>query len=537
MPEIFEPLKQTFDTVGEFKDGVVQSLYQPINGVKQIAGQDVQQNAGTGSGAELAGQIAGGALLFIGGTMLAKKLPGIGSVAGGRLAPLAVGGSLGFLSPVRADQDISDRILHAGTSAAALALSDLGRGSLAKITLANGAAGLLQAEAYSLIDTGHGAAPAELLLSGGLWAGTAAAFHVVGQPIARYRAEQTEARQLTNMRPWQFKDVQPITATDLKAGQSLAPGHYNVSFESQNIPRSFDLYIPEAAQRTSDAPLVTFLHGLSPKGQSRKLTRELSFNRFADEDGAVVAYLHGKAGLRGPLTGDSQSWNDPRFGFTKHDPSYSDQVAFDDMMNIIRRHVPQANTDHIAVTGFSLGGKMANRIAAARTDVASVGTIHGTVDHFDQALMSSGANQRPVDALFVLGTNDRMLPINGGRGLFTFLLENAGLQRPREQATFWAQRAGFDPEAPFTTQAPQYTRRDWFKPNQPGRVVEYTVKDGAHAIDGAHAKKNLIQFLMGEPKSPDYFDARRRTWNFVLNSIKRNIAESETTPALKAVSL
>jgi len=267
---------------------------------------------------------------------------------------------------------------------------------------------------------------------------------------------------------------------------------------------------------------------MTPKGTGTKIIRELSYNRFADEDGAIVAYLQARDGRRGPLTGNVQNWNDRKFNWTKEDPSYSDQVAFADMLRIIHQHVPDTNPNHIAVTAFSSGGKFGNRLAAVRDDVDALATIHATVDADDLAMMNASPNLRPKDALFILGDNDRVLPMEGGRSFFTFLLKNAHLSRPRQQAEFWgAQAAGDIP--PLRLDGPNYTGNMWL--SQDGhRVAQYIVKDGAHAIDGAHAKKNLMQFLMGEPKP--YFDARRKTWDFVIDSLRRQIAAEQTAGSL-----
>jgi poly(3-hydroxybutyrate) depolymerase len=546
MVENFDSPHKDSNLVADFGGGLLDAIRQPVDGIRQLAGGKVDAPESNGSTAETAGRMIGGAALFIGTTLIAKRLPGIGSIAEGRLAGIAAGGTLGFLAPVGEGQGVADRMMHGAVGATAMAASEFGgdlisrsprlgmslsentfRNGLIKTTMANGAAGLIQTEGLSLVDTGHSASARDLALGAGGWAATAAAFHTVGHPLAQMKANQLEAAKLTAERPWQFKDVQSISVADLRTGESLNPGHYNVQFESQGQQRAFNLYVSEkAATANGDAPLVTFMHGLTPKGTADHIIRELSWNRFADRDGAVVAYLHGKDGLKGPLTGDTHSWNDHQFGYTKYDPSYSDRVAFDDMMKVIRNHVPQANADNIGVTGFSLGGKMANRIAAERPDVAALGTIHGTIDANDQAMMLHGKNPRDVDALFVLGTKDRVLPMNGGRSFYTMLLENANIQKPTDQARFWTARNNGGAE-PFRTDAPEYVRRDWLAPNQAhGRVTEYVVKDGAHAIDGAHAKKNLIQWLMGVPKPENYFDARQRTWNFVTQSIRRNIAES-----------
>lgn len=189
-------------------------------------------------------------------------------------------------------------------------------------------------------------------------------------------------------------------------------------------------------------------------------------------------------------------------------------------MRIVRDHVPNANTDKIAVSGFSLGGKMANRIAATRSDVAAVATIHSTIDKFDEEIMSAALNKHPIDGMFILGTKDKVLPLNGGKSFLTLGLENNHLSRPLRQAEYWGASNG-NPLS-VASETPHLIRRDWTSTAGNNRVSEYVVKGGAHAIDGALPKRNLIQFLMGVPKPASVFDARQTSWDFMIESLKRN---------------
>jgi hypothetical protein len=193
-------------------------------------------------------------------------------------------------------------------------------GGLSRAAGANGLAGFAHTEAASYINTGHGASLSDLAIGTGTWMAMGTAFHAVGMKAQRIKQESAAVQAWKSDRPWQFKEVQNINAADLKPGQQLAPGHYNVSYQSQGATRSFDLYLSEAAVIGKDAPVVTFLHGLTPKGTSQHIIRELEYNRFADKDGAVVAYLHARDGRHGPLTGNTQNWNDVNFGYTKYDP-------------------------------------------------------------------------------------------------------------------------------------------------------------------------------------------------------------------------
>jgi esterase/lipase len=72
-------------------------------------------------------------------------------------------------------------------------------------------------------------------------------------------------------------------------------------------------------------------------------------------------------------------------------------VAFRDMMAVISQHVPSANTGNIAVSGFSLGGKMAHRIAASNPEVTTLSTIHGTIDKLEEQIMAASMHRHPID--------------------------------------------------------------------------------------------------------------------------------------------
>lgn len=520
--------------------GFGEAFRNEFDGARQLFGADIDRSyMNDDTTSETVGKFVGNAAMFIGSTVLAKRF------MGGKAASIAVGGGLGFLAPVREDQGITERLMMGGIGAATVGtleampaglalLKPLSgqtfKAGLSRTMLSNATAGLMHTEGTSLVNTGNHASASDLLIGAGTWAGTGAAFHSVGAVAGKYqnyKAEQAQARAWTAEQPWQFKTVQQIDAADLTTGQKLSPGNYSVNFESQGHQRSFNLYVSEksAAGAGADAPVVTFLHGLTPKGTGPHIIRELSFNKFADDEGAIVAYLQGRDGRRGPLTGDVQNWNDKGFGYTKYDPTYSDQIAFGDMVSLIGRHVPNANTSNIGVTGFSLGGKLANRLAATRDDVAALGTIHGTVDAGDLAVMQSSPNLRPKDVNVILGDKDGVLPLEGGRSFWTFLLDGAKQSRPREQAQFWGQQAAGD-IPPLALSGPNYTGNMWLSP-EGHRVTQYIVKDGAHAIDGAHAKKNAIQWLMGEPKPPNYFDSRTRTWDFVISSLRRQIGDSQ----------
>jgi poly(3-hydroxybutyrate) depolymerase len=538
--------------INDVLDGFGHSFRSHFDGARQAFGANVDlsylQNENT---AQRVGHFIGDASMFIGGSILMKRVPFLSSIAEGRLASVATGGLLGFTNPLGEGESGLNRLYNTGLGAGTMALMEFGPNAIGRIPgvsalpetswasglmrygVSNGLAGGINTEAQSYMMTGHGASTQDLLLGAGTWAALGTVAGVAGSRLQSWNAARAESQAAYRPEnaPWQFRNVQNINAAELQPGQQLAPGNYRVSFNSEGAERTANIYVSQAAAQSAErAPVVTHLHGLNPNGQAEEILSELNYFRLADQDGAVVAMLQGRNGLKG--LGTFQSFNDVNFGYARPAADvapYSDQIAFGDMMRIIRNHVPNANTDNIAVSGFSLGGKMANRLAATRSDVAAVASIHGTLDRFDEEIMNAAMNRHPVDGIFVLGTRDKVLPTEGGRSLFTLGLENNNLSRPLRQAEFWGESNGRP--TPLTTATDSYTRRDWLSADSNHRVTEYVVNGGAHAIDGAVPRRNLIQWLMGAPKPASYFDARQTTWDFMLNSIARQSASSQR-PAL-----
>lgn len=544
--------------VMDFLSGAGNAARLHGDGVRQMTGSTVDltyiENQNTG---EKIGGFVASAGIFLGTTLLAKKIPFFGQLAEGKVASMTAGGLVGLTMPLQEGQGAMTRLYNTALGAGTVGLMEYGPGMIGKLpgirglgekswaggltraAGANGLAGFVNTEATSYINTGHGASAGELAMGTGTWMAMGTAFHAVGMKAERIAQDKAAVQSWKENKPWQFKEVQNINAADLRAGQQLAPGHYNITFESQGAARAFNLYVSEGAVAGKDAPVVTFLHGLTPKGTSHKIIRELEYNRFADRDGAVVAYLHARDGRHGPLTGNSQSWNDTNFGYTKADFTYSDQAAFKDMMSVISQHVPTANTNSIALSGFSLGGKMANRIAATTPEVSTLATIHGTMDKLDEQIMRASMHRHPIDVQVVHGTADRVLPLNGGRSFFTALLENAGLSTPRRQAPFWAEsnlqltsspavlaENGGKPSF-LSTESPNFSQRVTRAGEH--RVTEIIERNGPHAINGAPAQHNIIQTLMGKPLPASYFDVRQRSWDFMIDSVRRHISTPQNT--------
>lgn len=540
----------------EFLSGVTEAVQDHVSGLRQIAGEALAP-AGkhSRSTAESLGFAAGESVLFLASGLLARKVPGIGNFCGGKISGIIAGGVMGLTQSGDVMAPESQRAVNAVIGAGTMGILEFGpavaakmpgrffsqktlSASIARAAATNGAAGLFSTEMQSFAKTGQAASLGEALAASGTWMLTGGALNAIGFKLDGYRQKVLAAQHWQEAQPWKYKQVIELNASDLKPGERLSPGSYRIGYESQGKSRTFDVYISDGAAAREKAPLTAFLHGLSVNGGSASIVRELEFNRFADQSAAIVAYPHALPVQRGMFRGIFQAWNDRNFGFLRHDTTYNDIDSFKDMVGVISRLAPYANIDSIAVGGFSLGGKMAHRIAANVDNVSALATIHSTIDLFDKRSIKLASQRHPVDVQIIHGRKDSVLPFEGGKSLFTALLRNSELSRPSQQAEFWAasnRQLSAAPSANGVRKSAQTsisfddraTRMRRFGSADGYEVAELVTADGAHRVHGAQAIYDLTQVLTGYPLPPSRFDARQEVWQFLMNSLTRSASRKQ----------
>lgn len=550
----------------DFLWGAKEAVQDHVYGLRQLAGEMTAPAAKQSrSTAESLGFAAGESALFLGSGLLARKIPVIGKLCGGKISGIIAGGAMGLTQSIDATAPQSQRAVNAMVGAGTMGILEFGpavaakmpgvlfsqktlAGSIARAAAANGAAGLFNTELQSLAKTGQAAPLGDAIAVTGTWMLAGGALNAIGFKLDNYKQKLQAAQRWQENCPWKYKQVIELNARDLQPGQRLSPGNYRIGYESQGVPRTFSIYISDGAAASRKAPLTAFLHGLSRSGESSSIVRELEFNRLADESAAVVAYPHALSVRRGLLRGAFQAWNDKNFGFLLSDHSYSDVDAFRDMMSVISRHVPYADTSSIAVGGFSLGGKLAHRLAASLDNVSALSTIHSTIDSFDKTAIKLASHRHPIDVQIIHGRKDSVLPFDGGKSLFTAFLSNSNLSRPNQQAEFWAASnrqlaasAGV-PAAKLmrnfsVAQENADLRLRRFNSPNGYEVSELVTADGAHRVHGAEALYDLTQVLTGYPLPATRFDARQEVWQFLMDSLRRNALRKQygglPTPAVK----
>lgn len=185
------------------------------------------------------------------------------------------------------------------------------------------------------------------------------------------------------------------------------------SIEVDGLQRTFVLHVP--LNLSAPAPLVLVLHPFL--GSGRQMQRGTGLDAVANREGFIVAYPNGR----------QRRWNVGAFG-----EGGVDDVAFlDALIDHIAAHHP-VDRSRVYLTGGSNGGMMAQYYTCVRPErVAAVAPIFGTLPRATAALCPPGP---PKPALFIHGTEDPVLPYEGGG-------EGAVLS-VEENVAFWTARNG-----------------------------------------------------------------------------------------------
>lgn len=265
------------------------------------------------------------------------------------------------------------------------------------------------------------------------------------------------------------------------------------------IERIYLRYVPPAARRADEpVQLVVLLHGGGGAGGS--MMRYTRFNRLASESGFVVIYPSGL----------NRHWNDGREPYQG-----VDDVGF--ILKAIRQTIAetgQVDESRIFVAGMSNGGHMSQRLACEQAGLfAGVAVITA---QFTPELIASCRPSRPLAVLYLNGTEDPLVPYDGGaiapkwgsRGTATSTAETIAFWRHHN-------RCG---EIPAVTQLPdldtnddtRVEQYDWpdCAPTAPLRL--YRIVGGGHTWPGK--RQYLPQTVIG--RTSNDVDANSLIYDF-----------------------
>lgn len=234
-------------------------------------------------------------------------------------------------------------------------------------------------------------------------------------------------------------------------------------------------------------PIVLVFHGSMQTAAGIRSFTGNTFDRIGAQSGAVVAYLDGH----------KKHWNDARIVNTSAARTDGvDDVAFAKAAIDLLQHRYGGDSAQVHVVGFSNGGQMVIRLIHEVPSALAGAAILSATQSVPENFAPDAPQQQPLPVLLVHGTQDPIVPYDGGMAkMYRFRPRGLGLSAP-DTAAYYARRNGIT-TAPAVTPAGPPSQVDRTEYRQPGHqpVTLYTVREGGHTIPGP--KTARPRFLLG----------------------------------------
>lgn len=281
---------------------------------------------------------------------------------------------------------------------------------------------------------------------------------------------------------------------------------------SGGIERRYVVHTPPGFTPERRRPAVLMLDGRG--GTPWTGMKSTGLNAKADAEDFLAVYpealrLHPDKPMH--VLTNPQMWNAGIGGSdVERDGVLVDDLAF--LLQVIDDIRDHANADptRIYVMGFSNGGSMTFRLAAAAPDViAAAAPIAG---HWRDRKAPGSVPFRPVPLMMLFGALDPLSPVRGGE---VDLPWGRREYRPpaRESAIAWARWSGLGDE-PVDIDDNGDVRWERFGPDPRGVEVRFgVISDLGHVWPGGH--RLLPESLVG--RSSDALNATDTIWSFFQN--------------------
>jgi polyhydroxybutyrate depolymerase len=263
------------------------------------------------------------------------------------------------------------------------------------------------------------------------------------------------------------------------------------------MERDYLLHVPPGMQSGRAVPLVLAFHGGGARAWSMPGLTHL--DELADGEGFLVAYPDGL----------DRRWNDGRGMSTADDLAFVRAVIDD----IERAH--NVDPRRIYATGISNGGFFSNKLACDLSDkIAAIASVAATMP---EKLVAECKPSRAVSVLYIQGTKDPLVPIDGGEVGFRKSRGRGETLSLIDSAHFWRVQDQIASATPSVETLPDRVddgthvhRKVWSGGKDGSEVVAYTIEGGGHTWpDGP---QYLPKFVVGT--ASQNLDATAAIWKF-----------------------
>ena len=277
----------------------------------------------------------------------------------------------------------------------------------------------------------------------------------------------------------------------LVVGMDAHPaGMQTYTLVHQGRTRTYHVHLPPGHSRNKPVPLVIALHGGGGRGDNMDRSTKGQINREADQRSWVVVFPQGI----------ENGWNDGRKIYTPKDRRRSevDDVGF--IAKLIHRLHTDFNIDRkrVYATGISNGGFMSLRLAVELSDrIAAVGAVTASLGK----VLENKIPKQPVGVLFMNGTEDPLVPYEGGQ--VTLLGMKRGEILSTEASVHWWVKHMDCSSSPKKSSLPNIVKFDrtrteverYIDCRGKVQVILYRVVGGGHTWPGG--KQYLPQKVIG----------------------------------------
>jgi len=175
-----------------------------------------------------------------------------------------------------------------------------------------------------------------------------------------------------------------------------------------DTPRDYSLFVPHSYEPDTPMPMIISLHGRPGTGTGTAWLTDML--PMAEREGIMLVHPNGL----------DFGWNS-MVGIDGFVQNTTDDIGF--LATVVDDISQDFNVGNVYIMGFSNGGYMTLRLACESTEYAAFAVVGATMPpHFEAYC----ADSEPAPIIFFHGTNDVIIPFDGGEGLALSVLDMTG---------------------------------------------------------------------------------------------------------------